>query len=90
MMNTSNPTGESQMRANHRKRLEAIRNDAISLAGTAAKIAEAITQVLEKGGGVSIQPQMSFLTGAHARMSKDQGVVEFLQQQGTVQKKQVS
>lgn len=86
-MNTSNPTGESPMQAAHRKRIEAIRDEAIQVAGTAAKIAAAMTQVLERGGAVSVQPQLAFLTGAHARMAKDVGVLEFLQGQGIVQKK---
>jgi len=59
----------------------------ISLAGTAAKIAQAINQTLDQGGTVNIQPQLAFITGAHARIAKDVGVVEFLQQQGVTQKK---
>jgi len=80
-------TGESRMQALHRARLEAIRNDAISLAGTTAKIAEAISQVLDKGGMAHVQPQMAFFTGTYARMMKDWGVIEHLQAQGASQRK---
>ena len=80
-------SGESKMQANHRKRIEQIRDDMISLAGTAAKVADVTRQVLEKGGTVNIQPQMSFITSAYARMMKDVGVIEFLQAQGMVVKR---
>ena len=78
--------GLSAMQRAHRTRLEQLREEATSVAGTALKIAQAIEQVLKEGGGINVQPQMSFLTGAFARMTKDVGVVEFLQSQGINQK----
>lgn len=77
----------STMQAIHRTRLEQLRNEAIGMAGAATQIAQAITQTLEQGGTVNIPKQIAFLTGALARMQKDAGVVEYLQLQGTVQKK---
>jgi len=78
--------GFSHIQAVHRTRLEQVRNEATSLAGNAARIAQAINQVLEKGGQVNIQPQMNFITGAYARMLKDLGVIEQLQSQGVRQR----
>ena len=57
------------------------------MSGTTLKVAQAINQVLEHGGTVNVQPQMSFMTGAYARMLKDLGVVEYLQAQGVTQRK---
>lgn len=73
--------------AQHRRRIEQARDDAISLAGNAAKIAEAMTEVLEQGGIVNVQPQINFMTGAQARFLKDYGVIEHLQNIGAFQKK---
>ena len=86
MMTVDKP-GEASMQSDHRKRVLQIREDAVSLAGTAHKIVEAANQVLEQGGFFSIQGQMAFITGAHARMMKDIGVVEHLQNKGVSQKK---
>lgn len=83
----TNGTGESSMQAQHRVRLQQIQNEALSLAGTATKIAQEINQVLDRGGMAHIQPQMQYLTGAYARMSKDWGVVEHLQHNGVSQRK---
>ena len=68
-------------------RLEQIRAEATSIAGTAVKISQAINEVLDRGGMTHIQPQMAFLTSAIARMTKDWGVVEHLQSLGTSQRK---
>lgn len=77
----------TDVQALHRARIETIRNEAIALGGTVSKIAAALTQALEKGGAANIQPQIAYLTGAHARMLKDWGVVEQLQQHGVTQRK---
>lgn len=74
------------MRAQHRKRLEQVRDEVTGLAGTAAKMASAINEVLSQGGTVNLQPQLNFITGAHARLLKDIGVVEHLQHMGVAQK----
>lgn len=86
-MNTSNPTGESTLQTVLRKKLKQIAEDADSLQGTAKKITHMTDEALIKGGVVAIQAQMAFITGAHARMMKDLGVIEFLQNQGVVLKK---
>ena len=86
-MTVDKATGESVSQTDHRRALEQIRDAAISVAGTAAKIAEAANEVLDKGGTLNVQPQLAFITGAHARMLKDQGVVEHLQKRGTSQKR---
>ena len=86
-VNTSNPTGESILQAVLRKKLKQIAEDADSLQGTAKKIMHMTEEALVKGGVVAIQAQMTFMTGAHARMMKDLGVIEFLQNQGVVLKK---
>lgn len=79
--------GQSPAQATHRKRLQAIRDDAMSVSGTTLKIAQAINQLLENGGILNAQPQIAFLTGAYARILKDIGVIEHLQSQGVIQKK---
>ncbi len=80
---TNGKPHDSSLQAIHRRRIEMIRDEAINLAGTATKIAQAMTQILERGGAINIQAQMSFITGAHARISKDWGVAEHLQAQGS-------
>jgi len=84
---STDPRNASTVQAQHRKRLEQIRDDSIGVAGTAAKISQAMVQALEQGGTVNIQPQIQFLTGAYARILKDFGVVEHLQYLGATQKK---
>ena len=80
--------GLSTMQLIHRSRLEQIRKEAATVAGVALKIIQTMDQVLEVGGTASIQPQMSYLTGALARITKDWGLVEYLQQlQGVAQRK---
>lgn len=54
------------------------------MAGTAAKIAEACEQVLALGGVLVVDPQVAFLTGAHARILKDYGVVGHFKMEGVV------
>lgn len=73
---------ESPMQATHRKRVEMIRDEAINIAGTATKIAQAMAQVLERGGAVNVQSQVAYITGGFARLQKDWGVVEYLQANG--------
>lgn len=80
----------SGLQATLRTRLEQMKKDAESTAGTAQKAAQAIAEILEKGGTLDIQPQMNFLTGAHARMVKDYGVIEFLLRQGVSVRKPLS
>lgn len=82
-----NTDGYSPSQRALRKRLEGIRDEAIALASAAARISQAAQQSLERGGILSIQPQVAFVTGAQARMMKDWGVVEHLQGQGVVLKK---
>lgn len=84
---SSNSDGSSSMQKMHRAKLEQIRSDAVALAGTAVRISQAVDEVLDKGGVAQIQPQMAFLTSALARLSKDWGVIEYLQSLGTTQRK---
>ena len=87
MPNTKQHPGESRLQQQHRSRLEQLRNELTAIAGAAAKAAQAINQVLDTGGSAQIQPQISFLTGAFARTTKDWGVVEHLQAEGARQRK---
>lgn len=82
-MKRPDPTsGEARMHAVHHVRLGQIHEQAEAIRGTADMIANAIAESLAAGGQISIQPQIAFLTSAFARMQKDWGVVEQLQQQG--------
>jgi hypothetical protein len=78
---------EDVSRTIYAARLALIRDEAASLATAAAKVVGAIEQVLEQGGAASIQPQMAFMSGEMARMTKDWGVVEYLQAQGVSARK---
>jgi hypothetical protein len=71
------------MHAQHRIRLAQLQTEADNLAGAARKISDTIAETLARGGSVSIQPQIAFITGSMLRMMKDWGVIEQLQQQGT-------
>jgi len=81
-MNTGTP-GPQQV---HRRRLEHIVRDAAALAAAARKIAEAAAETIAGGGQLQVQPQINALTGAHARLLKDWGVIEHLQLIGTRQR----
>jgi hypothetical protein len=73
---------EDPSRTIYTARLALIRDEAASLATAATKVVGAIEQAIEQGGTASIQSQMAFLAGEMARMTKDWGVVEYLQAQG--------
>ena len=81
--------GTATMQTVHRKRLETLRGDMISVARNAVKISQAISQVLEGGGTLKGQLQMSHLMGALVHSAKNFGVIEFLQGQGVAQKKPI-
>lgn len=68
------------MKVVHANKLKLIRDEAQSMAGALTTIANVINETLDKGGVVNIQAQLNFITGAHARITKDYGVVEYLQQ----------
>lgn len=68
-----------QLRSLHRAKLIAMRDELTRSAGVALRIAEAIGAVLERGGTLNAQPQMNFLTGSQARVTKDWGIIEHLQ-----------
>lgn len=79
--------GLSQKQVTLRKKMEQIRGDAIQMAGAANQIAHILDEILSEGGAANIQKQMSFLVSALARMQKDVGVTEYLQQIGTAVRK---
>jgi hypothetical protein len=70
----------SPLYAQQRVRMQEMHREAAELASVANKIAGAAQQVIERGGTLDIQPQMAFLTSVYARMQKDWGVIEHLQQ----------
>ena len=84
---TNSKVSDSSLEAALRRRLEQVRNDATSAARNFTLIAEAINEVLDRGGKVNIDPQVTFLTGAHARLTKAHGMVTFLQNLGFFVKK---
>ena len=80
----SSPVGKLEQL--HRSRLIELQREAAQVASTGLRISQALSQILDQGGKAHIQPQMAFLTGALARMMKDWGVIEQLQQEGTTQR----
>jgi len=63
-------------------RLELLRDEAVELSGVAHRVFHAVNETLDRGGTVSIQQQMNFITSVYARMLKDWGVLENLQSHG--------
>lgn len=74
------------MHAVHRTRVAHIAEEAEQLAGVARLIQYKAAEVLAKGGTLDMQQQLAFITSTFARMTKDWGVVEQLQQQGVKHK----
>lgn len=74
----------------HKGRLNNIMDEAEHLAGTMTKIANECREVLEQGGQLHAQPQVAFATGSLARLIKDWGVVEQLQQDGVSQRRKTT
>lgn len=67
------------LRIQRRTRLRAIAREAEALAQTAYKLHQAAQEAEQRGASLDVQHYMAFLTGAHARVLKDWGVVEHLQ-----------
>lgn len=79
--------GRLSMRAEHKTALQHVASEAAAIAGAAGRIVVTAQEALERGGDVSIQSQVQFLTGAYARLIKDLGVVEHLQKHGAARPK---
>lgn len=75
------------MRAVHRQKLRDLQSEAEAVAGTMTRLAGVIREILDNGGTLQTQGQVNFFTGAHARILKDIGIVEYLQSQGVFQKR---
>lgn len=76
----------SRVVALHRTRLEQIYAEAEALEGAARRLKQMAQEVLEKGGMLQAHGQVTFITGSHARLLKDAGVVEQLQADGVAQR----
>lgn len=86
-MQQPNPySGNGRMHAVHRTKVQLLKDEAEALSGAARQIAHRASEVLDKGGKLDMQLQMNFVTSAYARLAKDWGVIEQLQQQGVVAK----
>ncbi len=80
------PKTADEMTALHRKRLELVKRDALAIGSAALNLATLIRQVLEKDGGtVEAHERVNFLTGAYARLLKDFGIIQALQDLGARQ-----
>lgn len=78
------PESKVTMRAEHKTALHNIADEAARIALTATRIVQAVQELQSRGGALSIQPQVNFLTGAHIRLVKDWSIVEHLQAHGSV------
>lgn len=67
------------IRIQRRTRIRAIAREAEAMAQTAHKLHQAALEAERVGGSLDIQHYIAFITGAHARVLKDWGVVEHLQ-----------
>src|SRR5215472_1048439 len=79
---TTNPEFGAQthsMRQEYQRRLGNITESAQQLAHAADLIAKAAEEAMATGTGISVQPQLNFITGALMRLAKDCGVGEHLQ-----------
>ena len=74
------------MRSRHRQALLNLIEQAAAISQAAALITDKANETLHRGGAVSVQQQLNFITGAHARLVKDWGLIEYLQQQGVRQR----
>jgi hypothetical protein len=54
--------------------------EATELSVVANRIAVASREILDCGGSLDVQSQMNFVTSLYARMVKDWGVIEHMQQ----------
>jgi hypothetical protein len=66
------------MRSARRAALAHAITEAEGLATTAARLAGALQEALEVGTVPALGPQLNYITGAHARLLKDCGVIEHL------------
>jgi hypothetical protein len=77
---------DNRLQQVHRRRIEAIHRDSEELAGVMRLIHQRADTVLKVGGRLDAQKQMNYALGAVARILKDWGVVEHLQEQLIEQK----
>jgi hypothetical protein len=71
--------GSESLQAQYRGKLKGLRDELEKMAGTANYLIHVIDEISEKGGNLSVQDKINFLTGSLARIQKDYGVIEHLQ-----------